>query len=131
MVSAKRPGTIPYGIIYGVIALTALMAARYLPVLDVLPSCPLRMATGLPCPTCGATRTLVSAARGDLAGAIAFNPLVAASLIAALMVLVLSTILAFFNKGVSISTSRAEGTALRAAAALLFLSNWIYLSFYL
>ena len=30
-----------------------------------LPECPLRAATGLPCPLCGATRAFAMAARGD------------------------------------------------------------------
>ncbi|HJN36699.1 MAG: DUF2752 domain-containing protein [Prochlorococcus sp.] len=35
-----------------------------------LPGCPLRALTGLPCPTCFLTRSMLAALRGDLAGAL-------------------------------------------------------------
>ena len=34
---------------------------------DFLPACPFRAMTGLPCPTCGATRAFTHVARGDAA----------------------------------------------------------------
>jgi Protein of unknown function (DUF2752) len=36
--------------------------------------CPFRLLTGLPCPTCGLTRSWVHTAHGDLAAAIADHP---------------------------------------------------------
>jgi hypothetical protein len=39
------------------------------------PLCPFRLLTGLPCPGCGITRSIVSTAHGDLAAALAFHPL--------------------------------------------------------
>lgn len=38
--------------------------------------CPVKRLFGLPCPTCGATRALLLAARGDVAAAFALQPLV-------------------------------------------------------
>ncbi|MCL2776388.1 MAG: DUF2752 domain-containing protein [Polyangiaceae bacterium] len=38
--------------------------------------CPLRLATGLPCPTCGLTRATRLVLRGDFAAATAMHPLV-------------------------------------------------------
>jgi hypothetical protein len=40
------------------------------------PGCWVRRLTGLPCPTCGATRCAISLAHGDLAGAWRHNPLI-------------------------------------------------------
>lgn len=37
--------------------------------------CPFRLLTGLPCPGCGLTRSLVCLLHGDLASSIAFHPL--------------------------------------------------------
>jgi hypothetical protein len=58
-------------------ALTALAARAW----DLLPlplwSCPLRALTGVPCPTCYLTRSVLATFRGDLAGALrwhAFGP---------------------------------------------------------
>ena len=36
--------------------------------------CPLRTATGIPCPFCGMTRAVVAAVHGDLLGSLRFNP---------------------------------------------------------
>ena len=41
----------------------------------VTPGCPLRLATGVPCPTCGMTRALWAAARFDFSAAFRFHPL--------------------------------------------------------
>ena len=58
-----------------------LLAAHLLPApqngsLAGLPAlCPLKTLSGWPCPGCGLTRSLVSCAHGDWAGAFAFHPL--------------------------------------------------------
>jgi hypothetical protein len=40
-----------------------------------LPPCPLRALTGIYCPGCGSTRALFDLLHGDVAGALAMNPL--------------------------------------------------------
>jgi hypothetical protein len=37
-------------------------------------ACPLRSATGIPCPFCGMTRAVVAAVHGHLGSSLAFNP---------------------------------------------------------
>jgi hypothetical protein len=46
------------------------------PILPVHPqvACPLRSATGVPCPLCGITRAVVAAAHGHVGASLAFNP---------------------------------------------------------
>ena len=46
------------------------------PVLPLHPgvACPLRAATGVPCPFCGMTRAVVAAVHGHLGASLAFNP---------------------------------------------------------
>jgi hypothetical protein len=46
------------------------------PALPVHPgvACPLRAATGVPCPFCGMTRAIVAAVHGHLGTSLAFNP---------------------------------------------------------
>ena len=55
---------------------------------SLLPGCPSRWLTGLFCPGCGSTRCLHALAHGDIATAMAMNPLLVISLpILALMLL--------------------------------------------
>jgi hypothetical protein len=51
------------------------LAAVY-PALPFHPSvaCPLRAATGIPCPFCGMTRAVVAAVHGRVGASLAFNP---------------------------------------------------------
>ena len=53
------------------------------------PLCPFRLVTGLPCPGCGLTRSLVSLLHGDVSAAVLFHPLgpVAASVLLALVII--------------------------------------------
>ncbi len=46
------------------------------PLLPLHPSiaCPLRSATGIPCPFCGMTRAVVAAVHGHIGTSLAFNP---------------------------------------------------------
>ena len=50
--------------------------AAVLPVLPGHPSiaCPLRAATGIPCPFCGMTRAVIAVVHGHLGPSLAFNP---------------------------------------------------------
>ena len=42
--------------------------------LDVVPPCPLRTLTGIPCPLCGSTRGVIAAVHGHLGEALTLNP---------------------------------------------------------
>lgn len=53
---------------------------------EVVPPCPLRAVTGIPCPMCGMTRGVTALVHGDLASAIVLNP---ASLVAVALALLL------------------------------------------
>ena len=57
----------------------------WLPV-DVVPRCPLRTLTGVPCPLCGSTRGVIAAVHGHLGHALELNP-------ASLLVLALAAML--------------------------------------
>jgi hypothetical protein len=53
---------------------------------DVVPPCPLRTLTGIPCPLCGSTRGVIAAVHGHLGHALELNP-------ASLLVLVMAAML--------------------------------------
>jgi hypothetical protein len=65
-------------------------AAAIWPLLPVHPpvACPLRTATGIPCPLCGMTRACVAAAHGHLGASLAFNPAGIAVVAIAVVILV-------------------------------------------
>ncbi|MEK6743901.1 MAG: DUF2752 domain-containing protein [Nitrospirota bacterium] len=126
----KNAGEIEFTIIYGMIALLALVSARVLPIQEILPACLFRAATGIPCPSCGTTRVLVHLAHGDIAGSLLLNPLFFLAMITALsLFFVRSALLPFNSSRITLIHTRREGTFLRAGMAGLFLLNWIYLIF--
>jgi hypothetical protein len=59
-----------------VAAIGMLGAAAVWNLLPVHPplACPLRSATGIPCPMCGMTRAVVAAVHGNVLASLAFNP---------------------------------------------------------
>lgn len=125
-----KPGDIQFGIIYGAIAILALVAARVLPVQDILPPCLIRSVAGIPCPTCGMTRSLVHLAHGDIAGSLVLNPLFSLVMMAVLLLFFASSArLPFHRSRIAFTLSRREGTLLRTGMAVIFLANWIYLVF--
>ena len=84
----------------------------------LLPPCPFRAATGLPCPLCGATRAFALAVRGD-GDWLSYNApwvvLAALAIVAGLLVL-----------AGALRPPRASGRALAAAAVLVACDAWGY-----
>ena len=124
----RTPGQIEFGIIYGGIVLLALLAGRFLPVRALAPSCAFKALAGMPCPTCGSTRSIVHLSHGDVASAFFMSPLVLAGALAALVYLLYSLVTFFFDvPRIVVSLSGKEKDRIRALAALLILVNWLYL----
>lgn len=95
-------------------------------VLPVLRVCPVRTITGLPCPSCGATRAAGALLEGDLLGAFSFNPLAAL----AGVVLIGGGLMAplWVRRGGRVpGLSRPLPLGIRAAMALTLVANWAYL----
>jgi hypothetical protein len=85
----------------------------------LLPPCPFRSATGLPCPMCGSTRAFAHAVRGD-GGWVAYNaPWV---VLAALAVAVGALALA----GLPLTRARPRPAYVAAAAVLVLAIAWAY-----
>jgi hypothetical protein len=124
----KSPGETEFGIIYGSIAVMAIVAARYLPIMDMVPSCVFKTFTGIPCPTCGTTRSLVHLAHGDIAGSLILNPLFSLAMITALFLFfVHSARLPFTRSRIMLTLTNRESTLLRVGIVGIFATNWIYL----
>jgi hypothetical protein len=129
--SQKRArGQIEFGIIYVGIALLVLCAARFLPVLEFLPSCAFKGFTGLPCPTCGSTRSIVHLAHGDFLSSLALNPLISIGSIGSVFLFLYSVLtLAFDTPRLGISLTEREKNVVRTGIVLFVLANWSYLVF--
>lgn len=91
-------------------------AAAVWPLLPAHPPlvCPLRAATGIPCPLCGMTRACVAAAHGHLATSLAFNPAGVLVVVAAVVALVRPQLF---------TRLRAPGWLMIAAIGALWLWN--------
>lgn len=60
--------------VFALIGLSSFLAARFLPVLSVPTTCPMKGLLGIPCATCGMTHAFVSFAHGELLAAISASP---------------------------------------------------------
>lgn len=124
----KSPDRIEFGIIYGGIALLILVAGRFLPVLSWAPDCVFRGLTGVPCPTCGATRSVVHLSHGNILPAFAINPLITLLLISASVYFIFSLVSVVFDlPRVNVFLSETEKQIVRAGVVILLLAQWAYL----
>lgn len=90
-----------------------------------LPSCPWRLAFGLPCPGCGTTRALVALGRLAPLEALAWNPL--AALAAAAFVAGGLTLFVGQGLGWRPVEPRTLPVWLRAGVPVALLADWLYL----
>lgn len=125
--SAPR-GRLPLGAIFGGIALVGTAAVGLLG-LDRLPftACYFKAFTGLPCPSCGSTRTAACLAHGNLPAAFAMNPLAAAVLLALVAWAIADLVLMTRGRALGLEVSPRLGGPLRVAAVAVVLANWVYL----
>ncbi len=116
--------------IWGPLAILALLVARFFPFdLVSLGACPWRALTGIPCPTCGATRCIMELTRLDLGAALAMNPLAALVGLGAAVYAVHALgvwLLGWQRWRPSVSSSRVQ-RALRIGTVAALLLNWAYL----
>ena len=74
-VAWRRTARFGHPEVFAGIAALSFLAARFLPVLAVPWTCPLKSVAGLPCATCGMTHAFAALARGEVAAAFAASPL--------------------------------------------------------
>ena len=127
---APRDHRVVHEAIWAPLAALVLLAARFLP-FDRLPEavCPFLALTGLPCLTCGGTRSLMALTRFDLMGALAMNPMLALAGLAAVAYVVHALGVGLLGRSPwrpEISSARVQ-RALRIAAVVAVLGNWAYL----
>ncbi len=96
------------------------------------PGCAFHALTGLPCVTCGATRSTIQFLHGHFQAALLFNPLVFASLcaIALFDVYAFAVLVARAPRLRLADWKKTETKTVRTLAIVLLSLNWIYLLAY-
>jgi hypothetical protein len=93
-----------------------------------LPRCAFKTITGLPCPTCGVTRTVIALSRGDVERGLFMNPLAAIACAAALVYLAYAAVVLALRLPRFRPTVSAVGARwLRIATVAVVAVNWIWL----
>ncbi|MFC2173829.1 DUF2752 domain-containing protein [Acidobacteriota bacterium] len=129
-----RPGRdrywIDHELIWGSIGLFALLVARLAPLKAFsLLSCPFKVITGLPCFTCGLTRTFLHMVRFQFSAAFALNPVGTVFFLFVVFFVVYAMVVFLFKLPrlrVRVKNKKIR-LALRIGIPLLILANWIYL----
>jgi Protein of unknown function (DUF2752) len=112
--------------VFAAIAALSFLVARFVPVLGIPFTCPLRGLAGIPCATCGMTHAFVHLAHGDVALALAASPLGAALAAFAWLGALLDA--ARLAAGAPLPVPSAGVLrALTAAGIAALLVNWAYL----
>jgi hypothetical protein len=112
--------------VFASLALLSFLAARFLPLLAVPFTCPLRGMIGIPCATCGMTHAFVYLAHGRFLDAVASSPL-GAVLAGGVWLLALADLarLALGAPLPAVPARLVRAAALCGVVALLV--NWAYL----
>jgi len=124
----RQKGNLDLGLVYGGIGIFALLGLRLFSQLTLLfPPCPFHRLTGIPCPTCGATRCGLLLSQFHILEAFLVNPLfvltcfgVAAWAVSALALLVM-------RKEVRFHLGSEMRPVLRFALIGCIALNWVYL----
>lgn len=121
---------LPVYALVSLFSIGAAFAVTRLPLADSPILCPLLAFSGIPCPTCGATRALAALATGDLPAALALNPLIA---VTAGLLLLAGSVSAFRRldrrPAYRWVLDPREKHLLRHLIIILCAANWIYLIF--
>lgn len=122
------PGRLPLGAILGAIGLVgagavAVLGLHRLP----FPVCLFKLATGLPCPTCGSTRAAAHLTHLDVAAAFVMNPLATAGMLLIGAWAVADALLLMRGRALDLQVGPRLGVVLRVGAAAAVALNWAYL----
>ncbi len=127
-ITRRISGRPNWGAIYGTLVIVGLVAARFLrPLLRLAPPCTFHVLTGLPCPSCGATRSAVFLAEGRLIDSVRVNPLFFGGYVALLFWASAALCLTVSKRELLVTCTKGEKRALRIGAAGVVIANWLYL----
>jgi len=127
-ISWRQTGRFGHAEVFAAIAALSFLVARFVPVLGIPYTCPLKGLAGIPCATCGMTHAFVHLANGEVAQAFAASPLGALLAGGAWLYAVADAARVAFGAPLPVPPARAlrAVTALGVAAVI---ANWAWLVF--
>lgn len=115
------------GLLWGGVATLMLLLSTFAERLaGALPPCPVQVAFGLPCLTCGATRAGLALARFDLIGAVGVNPLASLAWVGLVAGGLIAGVLALVGRPLSEPDWKLSLPSRWLLVAVL-VANWVYL----
>jgi hypothetical protein len=126
MMAARRTRAFGHPEVFAAIGALSFLVARFVPVLGLPFTCPLRGLAGIPCATCGMTHAFVHLAHGEVARAVQASPLGALLAAGAWAFAVLDLARWLAGAPLPIPGVRAARAA-AAAGIVLLLANWAFL----
>ena len=121
----------PIHIIWGAIALLAIAAAGLIrPYLGLLPGCTFHRLLGIPCPTCGGTRSLAALSGLNIGDSFFYNPLVMLGVFGLLLFSLAYCLGIIFKKRAQITFSIIEKRLIRYTIIFTIIANWAFLIFH-
>lgn len=125
----RDAGQIEFGIIFGTITLVLIGVGRLQSVSSLAPDCIFRELTGIPCLTCGSTRSVIHLSHGEIHSAFCMNPLTTLCLLSAILYFIYSLLSAACNlPRINIDFTPKERTIITTGVILLLLTQWTYLT---
>ncbi len=107
-------------LIFGIIALYILHSLN----IYYIDLCFFRRLTGLSCPTCGLSRSMLSLSRGHLIEAISYNPFM---LVLTVVIFIYLATEILFKISISIKATKKQYRVISITLTLLFLVNWAFI----
>jgi hypothetical protein len=125
----KQPGS-PIHIIWGIFAIGLIICGHLIQnYLSILPPCIFKQITGIPCLTCGGTRSIVALSNFEIYRAFLFNPLVMLFGVG-IMVFSFGALTGWiFKKSIAVILSNNEIRAIRIFIISLVVLDWAFLIF--
>ncbi len=123
---AQRLGAVPWwavAVVLGWLVLVGLGEALEASSGVDVPSCAFRLLTGVPCPTCGATRAVLAAGQTRFLAALLYNPLLTVAAVAGLGWLVLRL---GFGRTIRLDLAPRARAIVWIAVGGLIAVNWAY-----
>lgn len=125
-IARTATGRFGHAEVFAAMAAASFLVARFVPVLGIPFTCPLRALAGIPCATCGMTHAFVHLAHGDVGLALAASPLGAILAGAAWLYALADAARLAAGAPLPSLGPRAQRAVAGAAVAAL-LANWAYL----